>query len=199
MVQGGQYGEDRILESFFEGKDEGFVVEIGAADGEDNSNSWHLLKRPGWQGLLVEPEPSQYATLKARYQDRDGVDTVNCACGPETGMGTFYIGGEGHKQGSTMSLEWKQRLEKDYGATYPGTAKVDVVTLADLFMVNGVPSVLDFLSIDCEGLDYPVLQSINWKTWKPKLICMEGGGFALPENYKEYCLTRGNTFYVRVD
>jgi len=199
MVQGGQYGEDRILEKFFQDQHEGYVVEIGAADGEDNSNSWHLLKNPLWSGLLVEPEPSQYAVLKERYKDRIGVETVNCACGPKTGEGNFFIGRDGHKQGSTMSPEWKARLEKDYGATYPESIKVRVMTLNDLFMLQGVPQVLDFLSIDCEGMDYPVLQSINWNIWKPKLICMEGSGFQLPKEYKEYCMTRGNTFYVRID
>ena len=32
---------------------------------------------------------------------------------------------------------------------------------------------LDFLSIDAEGADYEVLKSLNFKNYKPKLICIE--------------------------
>jgi len=198
MTIGAQYGEDAILEKYFQGQHYGFVVDIGAANGLDNSNTHALLQQGGWQGLLVEPEPSQYKALEERYADNMHVRTVNCACGSECGTQKFHIGGEGHKQGSTLLSEWKDRLEKDFDATYEAEIDVHVLTLVELFDAYKVPEI-DFLSIDCEGMDYQVLQSIDWNRWQPTLICMEGGGFALPENYREFCRTAGNTLYVKLD
>ena len=65
MAVGGQYGEDDLLREFFGDQEQGFVVDVGAADGKDNSNSWMLLKRPGWSAVLVEPEQSPFEMLRS--------------------------------------------------------------------------------------------------------------------------------------
>ena len=201
MTIGGQYGEDRILEMFFRNQKEGFVVDVGAADGEDNSNSLMLLKRPDWRGILIEPEPKQFSILNERYARNLNVRCVNCAISnSEDVSGMLWCGG----QGSTLNHEWKDRCEKDYGTVYDKTVQVDILTLGGLLhtaeMVADPPiDSIDFLSIDCEGMDYDVLQSLDFDKWQPRLICIEGRGYALPENYSEFCLTKGNTFYVRDD
>jgi hypothetical protein len=32
---------------------------------------------------------------------------------------------------------------------------------------------IDFISIDTEGVDLPILQSINFQRFRPKMICIE--------------------------
>jgi Methyltransferase FkbM domain len=32
---------------------------------------------------------------------------------------------------------------------------------------------IDFISIDAEGVDFPVLQSIDFKRFRPKMLCVE--------------------------
>jgi FkbM family methyltransferase len=196
MVIGSQYGEEKILRKFFNYEPTGTVVDVGAADGLDNSNSHCLLTHPGWSGVLVEPESSQFRDLEARYAGRSNVRTVNCAVGQQPGKATFHVGGEGHKQGSTMLPEWKQKVITEFNGVYLEPIQVQVRTLSDILEEAKVTKI-DFLTIDCEGMDDQVLKSMDWKRWQPRLICLEGRGFSLPGNYSEFCMTRGNVFYVR--
>ncbi len=52
--------------------------------------------------------------------------------------------------------------------------KVPVYSLGkvlDTYMPDGVE--IDFLSVDCEGLDLEVLQSNDWERFKPHIIIVE--------------------------
>ena len=51
MAVGSQCGEDAVFDEFFGDKSDGFVVDVGAADGKDNSNSWNRINK-GWSAIL---------------------------------------------------------------------------------------------------------------------------------------------------
>ena len=42
----------------------GFFVECGALNGHFLSNTFFLERQRGWSGLLVEPDPREYAQLR---------------------------------------------------------------------------------------------------------------------------------------
>jgi len=191
-MAGGQYGEDKILEEFFQGKDRGFVLDAGAANGSDNSNSYHLLMK-GWNGLLIEPEPIQFAALQALW-NRDGIELANTAIGLKAGKATFYA----CEQVSTMSEEFRDSCIKRFGVTYTETT-VPVKGLDTLLLqtYGFTPFPIDFLTIDCEGMDLDVLATLSLHRYKPKLICLEVPT-TIP-GYSVYTKTNGNTFYRRND
>ena len=196
---GGQHGEDRILEMFFKGQETGFIIDVGAADGIDNSNSYKLLQRPGWGGLLIEPEPSQYAAMFGLYEGRKNIHTFNNAVGLQGGItATLFQGG----QISTLCPHIKQSGIDVHGEeVYKGEIQVTVHTLTSLIKsINDffeIPTI-DFLTIDAEGMDFEVWRSLDKKEWMPRLVCMEGHGYMM-EGYYEFCRVGGNTFYVRMD
>jgi len=191
MAVGSQYGEDLVLEDFFRGQEKGFLVDVGAADGQDNSNSWNLLKRPGWGGILIEPEISQFKVLEKRYKDRQNVKCVQCAIGSSPGMTTIFCS----KQVSTLLPSWRDRCIEVHGVPYTEQL-VAVRTLTTVLDWLGLTPTFDFLSIDCEGMDYEVLQSLDLSRFTPKLICLECKGVTIP-GYQTLCSTGGNTFYVK--
>ena len=47
------------------------------------------------------------------------------------------------------------------------------VNLIDVNSILGTIGELDFLNIDIEGLDYAILERINWSKFRPKCICVE--------------------------
>ncbi|XP_064077764.1 uncharacterized protein LOC135195459 [Macrobrachium nipponense] len=53
----------RVITQILGGRPPGFFVEAGALDGEWLSNTLHLEKDKGWQGLLVEPDRKMFAHL----------------------------------------------------------------------------------------------------------------------------------------
>jgi FkbM family methyltransferase len=197
MVEGqgsGQHGEDRILALFFKDQEKGFVVDVGAADGWTNSNSVGLLKRPEWKGILIEPDPVQFKELNDRYRDRVGVNCVNCGVGTDTGTKPFHCAG----QVSTFDDKTKQAAIDVHRIVYREPIKVEVKTLTRILEDFGIEKEIDFLTIDAEGMNYNVWQSLSDFYYKPKLVCIEGKKYHM-EGYHEFCVLGGNTFYIRDD
>jgi FkbM family methyltransferase len=110
------------------------------------------------------------------------------AAGTKEGDATFYT----CRQVSTLMPAFRDSAIATHGVKY-GETTVHVRTLTNILFSVGCPNI-DFLSIDCEGMDIDVLNSIDLNIFKPKLICME-----IPTNiegYYTYKVTRGNTLYA---
>ena len=69
LVSYAQNREDIIINSFFPDIKEGFYVDIGANDPDDDSVT-KIFYQKGWKGLNVEPSPKLYSKLvKNRTRD----------------------------------------------------------------------------------------------------------------------------------
>ncbi len=73
-----QHGEDGILESLLQAipTPHKFVVEFGAYDGEQMSNSRNLILHHHWSAFLIEASSKQYQRLQQRYCDNPRVKTL---------------------------------------------------------------------------------------------------------------------------
>ena len=77
-----QNGEDFLLNLFFEGKKEGFYIEVGAFDVMHLCNTY-LFVKIGWQGVCVEPHPVFYPKCK---ENRPESTCVNAVCVGDEGV-----------------------------------------------------------------------------------------------------------------
>ena len=60
-----QAGQDKMIKkNFFEGKKNGFFIEIGAYDGITGSNCYHFERFLNWDGIAIEPSNVQFEKLK---------------------------------------------------------------------------------------------------------------------------------------
>lgn len=190
----GQHGEDRILKLVFRDQPAGLLVDVGAADGFWNSNSIMLLQRPGWKGVLIEPEPSQFQLLQDRYRDNPNVVCRRIAIGRNKGPQTLWCGG----QVSTFDPEVKRSAEVNHGINYTETT-VEMMPLSEQLMEEGVyTQEIDFMSIDVEGMNYEAWLTLDTTVHFPKLVCIEGTGYRM-DGYKQLCRLGSNTFYLRED
>src|SRR5690554_6253894 len=64
-----QEGEDILLEKLFEGKNDGFYVDVGAHHPRRFSNTY-LLYRRGWRGINIDAMPGSMAEFR-RLRGRD--------------------------------------------------------------------------------------------------------------------------------
>lgn len=78
-----QHGEDGIIAKILEliGTQNEWVVEIGAWDGKHLSNSWALLNRKFWHGVLVEGDAERCAELRETYSALPKVTIVEAFAG----------------------------------------------------------------------------------------------------------------------
>ena len=62
---------------------------------------------------------------------------------------------------------------KIHKATIVSASDVDVITLKDLFEVNCATKIIDFMTIDSEGLELKILSGNDWNKFRPIVIVVE--------------------------
>ena len=160
-------GEDLLLNRVFDGKVDGFYVDIGAFHPVFASNTYFFYRR-GWRGINIDPTPGT-AALFQRKRPRDV--TLELAVGAQDEELDFYIFNQ--RDLNTLDPSMKSKFEKD-GVRLDATAKVRAKPLRDILSEHLPASVgIDFFNIDTEGYEEPVLRSNDWQRFRPKVLCVE--------------------------
>lgn len=173
-----QNREDLLLESFFVEKKKGFYVDVGAYDPDDDSVT-RLFYTRGWTGINIEPQPVQYEKfVKRRPKDVN----INVAIGNKKGTMPLRV----YKSGGLSTLSDKikeQYLQVDDDSTAEWEdIEVDILPLHSIFTRNKVGKI-DFMKVDVEGFEREVLESNDWKKFRPDVLCIEAG-FSASETRK---------------
>lgn len=160
--------EQEFIARFFSDTPKGYFVDIGAFNGVTFSNT-RLLWERGWSGMLIEPDPDTFKQLQKAYApDITGTDRVtllNCAISVEDGTARFAQSTEAGKTGI-------HSMNQSFVATWPaGTARWIDVPMKKLASLS-LPSVIDLLSVDAEGMDGTIISSMP-ETMRPRLVVCE--------------------------
>jgi FkbM family methyltransferase len=197
-----QQGEDILLDSkIFARQKKGFYVDIGACHPLQGSNTHYFYKK-GWHGINVEPNPRMRKFFKL-FRSRDEIVTAG-ASNKDGTMDYYMFAGPG-----VNSFDAEQVKRKEGKVPLLGKIEVPVYTLRTLFKKYNVKEI-DLLSVDAENLDYEVLSSNDWDTWKPRVVIVESNDFNTTEvakdkvyefltlkGYKLYSITPPNLIFLR--
>jgi FkbM family methyltransferase len=167
MSSRAQLFQDLLVVFLLKGKRDGFFVEFGATNGRDLSNTAILEERWGWRGILAEPAKCWHASLKANR--KAAIDT-RCVWS-QTGAQLEFKETEIAELSTLSSL-----MEKDFnkGSRVKGTTyTVETVSLNDLLKSHDAPREIDYLSIDTEGSELPILQAFDFANYDIKIITVE--------------------------
>lgn len=193
-----QDGEDMILKAIYEQKKgyKGFFVDVGAHHPVRYSNTNYFYKR-GWKGINIEPTPSAIGAFNT-FRKRDV--NLNIGIGPEKTKLKFYCFNEPAL--NSFSEEVSKRIDAESGKyKIIKELDIDVLPLSDVLdQYLPANTVIDFLSIDVEGLDYQVLLSNNWDKYKPSVILVEENVNVDDLNYSpiyQFLKDKGYTFFAK--
>ncbi len=161
----GQYYEDYILSSVFEGQNTGAYIDVGANDPEhDTATKYFYLK--GWKGMNFEPQDKYYnILLDVRTRDIN----INMAAADSEGESTLYIP-NGREGWTTMEHNISDVLEKD-NVSYE--SKIIKITTLNKEIEKYNFTNIDLLKIDVESYEDVVLKGINLTKYRPKVIVAE--------------------------
>ena len=202
-----QCGEDLIIAYVFNALGRKIItyLDIGAHHPSYLSNTCYFYRR-GHRGVCVEPD----ATLLAAFGRERGGDTLlNIGIAPEEGVADFYVL-------STPTLNTFSKVEADRFASY-GVQRIERVEKVAIRNVNAVmrehfSGPPDLLSLDVEGLDLPILRSLDFANFAPDVCCVETLSytedrsecklddiieFMLSKDYFVYADTFVNSIFVR--
>jgi len=174
-----QLGQDKFIDEFFHQKENGVFLDIGAHDGITISNTYFLEKERNWKGICIEPQQIEFQKLS---ENRTSIN-VNCAVYNRKGEMDFtYIEGYANML-SGISDDYnhthKDRIngEVNYYGGSISNIKVPVKPLQDILDEYQIYEI-DFCSIDTEGSEFNIVQSINFEKTNIKIFIIEN-------NYKE--------------
>ena len=163
----GQEGEDIVLSKIFQFYRKGFYVDVGAHHPVKYSNTKLFYDR-GWSGINIDPIPG----MKKKFDHARPRDiNIECGVGKEKGKINFFIFEEGAY--NTCSPDKAAKVKKS-GVKLLEEKSIPVLKLSDILKEH-VPSgqEIDILTIDVETLDFEVLQSNDWKEFRPKIVLVE--------------------------
>ena len=159
-----QEGEDCLLDRFFVGKPAGFYVDVGAHDPQRFSNTYRFYLR-GWRGINVDPLPGTKRRFD-RLRPRD--TTLECGVSGRPGQLLY------HQFAEPALNTFDDAVAKSRSTPPVATIRVDTLPLADILRRHLPPGqLIDFLSIDVEGLDLEVLTSNDWTAYRPTFVLAE--------------------------
>lgn len=147
----------------------GFFVDLGAADGFHASNTYLLESKYRWKGICVEPHPMFFQSL---CHNRDVICEEVCVA-DYNGECQFTASSEyPYFSGITGTL--KHYKKNKWGE--PNAREIDrkVVTLEALLDRHNAPAVIDFLSIDIEGGEVNALSMFPFDRYRFRTISIEG-------------------------
>ena len=163
-----QFNQDKFVIDFYNNKQSGYFVEIGASDGIQLSNTYILEKNYNWKGICVEPIPDKYKKLKKNrpnsycynnpIYNQSNIDIEFSICT----NGSLFSGIKNH------ITTYKNRLENN-------SCNIILKTLSinDLLINSNAPEFIDYLSIDTEGSEYEIIKSLDFSKYKFGLLSIE--------------------------
>jgi len=181
-----QYKQDKfVYETFFKEKTDGVFVEIGADDGIQFSNCYFFEKNMNWTGISFEARKEAFDKLiKNRNCICENValsnkiETVDFLDIKGYGLGLSGIMKEYNpKHMSRINSEVKNAKNKG-----KEIYQVQTNTLANLLDKHSIRHV-DFLSIDTEGSELKILETVDFDNIHIDVITIE-------DNYNDPQLTK---------
>lgn len=167
-----QQGEDLILYNLLHHDlklEAPSYLDIGAADPVLSSNTF-LLYWTGSRGVLVEPNPAYVLKLKA-VRPRDIVVPVGIGVGAADAADYYVI--RDRPPLNTFSAEVVEKLRQREGPDIVERVLRMPLVPVTRIMEEHFGSAPDLLSIDIEGLDLAVLETLDFRRHRPAAICAE--------------------------
>lgn len=155
--------EEIILNHFKNFK--GTFLDLGAYDGIDLSNT-RALTELGWSGVCVEANPVIFFKLTDNLKDYNNVIAYKFAIGTENKTVMMQM------NDSYYSTVKQSEVDRWRGAFKFESSEVQMLDFKS-FLEFSKYKTFDFISIDCEGLDYEILAQINLDDVKCKMVCVE--------------------------
>ena len=157
-------GEDLFIKNFFKDKI-GLYVDVGAYHPLELSNTYLLHKRK-WKGINIDINP-----LSIDYFNFLRPNDINLNLGVAKKNSTKMMYFQKNKSPlNTLNLSHAKKIFSNKFKK----KKIKTKTLTTILdNTKFKEKEIDFLNIDTEGNDLEVLQSLDFKKYIPKLICIE--------------------------
>lgn len=163
-----QAGQDKWVVDFFKSKRNGYFLDVGAFNGDEDSNTYYLEKELGWDGLCLEAGIPEFNACKSKRS----VPTILLGIWKEKTI--MYFDNTSH---SINKYEHRFSETFNKGVNWVGQQNMGVPvacnTLAYVIEKYNVPNIIDYVSLDIEGCELAALEGWPWETHEAILWTVE--------------------------
>lgn len=203
-----QCGEDIIVNFAFQQLKitKPTYLDLGAHHPKYMSNTY-LLYKNGNSGVCVEPDPSLFEIIK-NNRKRDICLNIGVGIDSAHKNLNFYV--MSSKSLNTFCKEEADRFVKEENQIIESILQVPIISINKIISEN-FKNKPNFISLDIEGMDFDVLKSLDFTTYRPEIFCVEtltytqNGGekklkniidYMIEKNYFVYSDTYINTIFI---
>jgi len=177
-----QDGQSKFIDEYLKHKECGNFVEVGAADGEIFSNTLFLEATRNWQGVLIEPNAEMFKTLVGRNRTRSVA--MQACVGPVTADGvhadmpfnfkplgdqsTSFLGGLVTYLEMVNEPSLRDIYSQKFGGGYTSHTTMTPCINLEKLLPDSL-KIIDYLSIDTEGSELAIIESISEEFWKERV------------------------------
>jgi len=159
------YGEDIIIDKFFKKKQNGFYIDIGCYHPIDGNNTYLLYKK-GWNGINIDINQLSVDLFKiARKDDLN----INTAISNTSKKVKLYYRKKINMLNTIDRKFAKLNFKKGFKIKTINSNSINSILEKTKYKNKKI----DFLNLDIEGNELKALLSLNFKKYKPRLICIE--------------------------
>lgn len=169
-----QYEQDRTIDYLLAGKKNGYFIDIGAHDGISLSNTYFFERYRDWTGLCFEPIEDVYRQLTANRR----CECINGAVADKAEPLTFLrCTGYAEMLSGIAKFREEKHMERTHHDIAVHGGEITEITvqgynLNDVLRERAITAV-DFISLDIEGGEYEVLQTIDFDQVDVKILTIE--------------------------
>jgi FkbM family methyltransferase len=192
-----QYGQDTYAyNNFFKGKKNGKFLEIGADDGVTYSNT-KFFEDLGWAGICIEPRPNAFELLT---KNRKCI-CENIALDNKEGEVEF-LSIHGYGKGLSGIVDnyetkhWNRANGQETKNSKKEIIKVKTHLLHNI-LENHNMNDIDFCSLDVEGSEMNILQTIDFNKTNIRVFTIENN-YSDPK-LRQFMTSQGYKFKGRVN
>ena len=189
-----QFNQDQfVYNKYFQNKNNGYFVDIGAHDGVTFSNS-KFFEDLGWDGVCIEPNPIVFSLLESNRNCK----CVEKAISDSKKISQFFQIIDGPDMLSGLVDEFTDtgihRINQELKDAVDGFDYINVE--CDLFENIVSQNHIDFLSLDTEGNEMKILQSIDFEKFNIDVITLENNEY--DNKFQLYLKDKGYDFICRL-
>ena len=159
-----------IKENFFPNKNNGYFIDIGAHDGISGNNTYYFEKE-GWDGICFEPIPKVFEKLKQNRKCK----LINKALSYNKSIEQFFLIKGHSEQLSGLVNQYSEdhiirinREIEEYNQEFEYIGVECSTFLNEIENTN-----IDLLSIDTEGSEFSILQTIDFNKYNINIMVIE--------------------------
>ena len=200
-----QFADDLVASHLFNavGVEKPTYLDIGTYD-PINDNNTYLFYLAGCRGVLVEPNKAISERLRSV---RPGDTLLVAGIGvDETPEADYYM--LDNPGLNTFDKEEAEKVVRETRYKIQQVVKMPLLNINKVIAEHFGGKAPDLISIDIEGMDFDVLNTLDFKKYRPKLICAETlivnslkhnpktTKLLTDNNYEVRGMTVANTFFV---